>query len=103
MSKETMKHLTDNGIMAVQFGELNFTQAASRTSRYVVTARKALEELGVRDANNHLLVAAELTNHGDLSTIIVKRTSITPAEAGGFVAGVKNLAGAHVVAAPGRP
>jgi len=102
MIKETMKHLTDNGIMAVQFGELNFTHAPNRTSRYVVTARKALEELGIRDANNHLLVAAELTSHGDLSTIIVKRTPITPAEAAGFVAGVENLPGEHVVAAPGR-
>ncbi len=103
MIKETLKHLTPDGIMAVQFGELNFTQAPNRTSRYVVTARKALEELGVRDANNHLLVAAELTDHGDLSTIIVKRTPITSAEADGFVAGVKNLPDHHVVAVPGRP
>jgi hypothetical protein len=103
MIKETLKHLTPDGIMAVQFGELNFTQAPNRTSRYVVTARKALDELGVRDANNHLLVAAELTGHGDLSTIIVKRTPITPAEADGFVAGVKNLPTQHVVAVPGRP
>ncbi len=103
MIKETLKHLSDNGIMAVQFGELNFTAAPNRTSRYVVTARKALEELGIRDANNHLMVAAELTNHGDLSTIIVKRSPITPAEADGFVKGVANLPDEHVVAAPGRP
>jgi hypothetical protein len=103
MIKETLKHLTDNGIMAVQFGELNFTLAPNRTSRYVVTARKALEELGVRDANNHLLVAAEITEHGDLSTIIVKRTPITRAEADGFVAGVGNLPDHRLVAVPGRP
>ena len=35
--------------------------APNRTSRYVVTARKALQELGIKDPNNHLLVAAQLT------------------------------------------
>ncbi len=103
MIKETLKHLTPDGIMAVQFGELNFTTSPNRTSRYVVTARKALEELGVSDANNHLLVAAELGKTPDFSTIIVKRTPITRAEADGFVAGIKNLPDHHVVAAPGYP
>ena len=42
MIKTTLQHLTDNGIMVVQFGELDFQAAPNRTSRYVVTARKAL-------------------------------------------------------------
>ena len=64
MIKTTLQHLTDNGIMVVQFGELDFQGSPNRTSRYVVTARKALQELGVKDPNNHLLVAAQLEQGG---------------------------------------
>ena len=64
MIKTTLQHLTDNGIMVVQFGELDFQASPNRTSRYVVTARKALQELGVKDPNNHLLVAAQLSKAG---------------------------------------
>ena len=58
MIKTTLKHLTDDGIMVVQFGELDFDDAPNRTSRYIITARKALEELGIKDPNNHMLVVA---------------------------------------------
>ena len=64
MIKTTLQHLTNNGIMVVQFGELDFQESPNRTSRYVVTARKALQELGVKDPNNHLLVAAQLSKVG---------------------------------------
>ena len=39
--RRACEHLTDDGIMVVQFGELDFTTAPNRTARYVVTARKA--------------------------------------------------------------
>ena len=55
--------------MVVQFGELDFHDTPNRTARYVVTARDALEQLGVEDPSQHLLVAAHLTEtEGDLST-----------------------------------
>ena len=57
MIEETLEHLTDDGIMVVQFGELDFDRVANRTSRYVVTARDALEKLGVDDPSQHVLVA----------------------------------------------
>ena len=101
MIKNTLQHLTDNGIMVVQFGELNF-DSPNRTSRYIVTARKALQELGVTDPNNHLLVAAQLTNSGAFSTIVVKRTPITKADADRFVTDVAHLPEQHVYAAPGH-
>ncbi len=102
MIKTTLEHLTDNGIMAVQFGELSFETSPNRTSRYVVTARKALEELGIKDAPNHLLIAYQDTPFGDLSTIIVKRTALTPAETDGFLAGVAKLPDHKPIAAPGH-
>ena len=39
MIVNTLEHLTDDGIMVVQFGELDFDRAPSRTQRYVNTAR----------------------------------------------------------------
>jgi hypothetical protein len=47
MIKTTLQHLTGDGIMVVQFGELDFQKSPNRTSRYIVTARSALQELGV--------------------------------------------------------
>ncbi len=99
MIKTTMHHLTDNGIMVAQFGELTFAQP-ERTSRYIVTARRALEELGIKDPQNHLLVS--FTVNGNLSTIVVKRTPFTPAEVDRFLAVVHSQPGHTAYAAPGH-
>jgi hypothetical protein len=104
MIKKTLQHLSNDGIMTVQFGELNF-DTPNRTSRYIVTARKALEELGVKDPTNHLLVAAQQSTsglRGALSTIVVKRTPFTPAEADRFLGRVAALPEHHPYAAPGH-
>ena len=37
MIEESLRHLTDDGIMVVQFGELDFQESPNRTSRYIVT------------------------------------------------------------------
>jgi hypothetical protein len=101
MIKKTLQHLTDNGIMVVQFGELSF-DTPNRTSRYIVTARKALEQLGVRDPNHHLLVAAQLNKTGALSTIVVKRTAFTHAETDRFLGAIAHLPEQRPYAAPGH-
>ena len=78
MIRETLSHLTDDGIMVVQFGELDFEGQPNRTERYVNTAREAFRQLGVDDPSKHMVVAAELNEgFGDLSTIILKRTPLT--------------------------
>jgi hypothetical protein len=102
MIKMTLQHLSDNGIMVVQFGELNFQTSPNRTSRYVVTARKALQEFGVKDPNTHLLVAAQLGQAGGLSTIVVSRGAITSAETRRFLSGLATLPDQHPIAAPGH-
>ena len=43
MIAKSLKHLTDEGIMVVQFGELDFDNEPNRTARYVMTARAGLE------------------------------------------------------------
>jgi hypothetical protein len=102
MIKTTLQHLSGSGIMVVQFGELDFRKSPNRTSRYIVTARKALQELGVEHPNEHLLVGAQIDKVGAVSTIVVKRTAFTPAEADRFVAGFAKLPDQQPFAAPGH-
>ena len=67
-----------------------------------MTARKALEQLGIEDPSQHLLVAAHLTqNEGDLTTVAVKRTPFTAAEVEGFNNRVAQLPQDEAVYAPG--
>jgi hypothetical protein len=102
MIEQTLEHLTDDGIMVVQFGEVAFDSRANRTSRYVVTARDALEKFGVDDPTQHILVAASVPeNDGDLSTIVVKRTPFTPAEIDAFTNGLTDIPDTKAVYAPG--
>lgn len=104
MIKEAMSHLSDRGIMVVQFGELSFTDAPNRTARYVMTARKALEELGVDDPGQHIIVAPFITNAtGDLSTVMVKRTPFTPEEVQRFQTGITKVPKNEISWAPGLP
>ncbi len=102
MIQETLRHLTDDGIMVVQFGELNFETAPNRTSRYVVTARDALEKIGVRDPSRHILVSATVTPGADLSTIVVKRTAFRRGEVDGFLRRVATIPDQRPIAAPGH-
>jgi hypothetical protein len=103
--KETLRHLTPDGIMVAQFGELTLDRP-NRTSRYIVTARKALEQLGIADPSRHLLVSALTTKigalGGALSTIVVKRTPFTAAEVARFRTGVASLPDQKLFAAPGE-
>ncbi len=103
MIQETLRHLTPGGIMVVQFGELSFESSPNRTSRYVVTARDALEKVGVADPSRHILVSASLHPGADLSTIILSRTPFTPAKVDGFLKTVRSVPDEEAIAAAGRP
>jgi hypothetical protein len=103
MIQETLEHLTDDGVMVVQFGELHIRSSPNRTSRYIVTAREALEELGVENPSDHILLAAHTPpGTGALSTIIVKRTPFTPAEVEAFDTSIAGLPDHVAYWAPGR-
>jgi hypothetical protein len=102
MISETLEHLSDDGIMVVQFGELDVEASPNRTARYVVTARQALADAGVEDPTQHLLVSALLNDAGDLSTIIVKRTPFTAEEIDAFAAGVASQPSSVLFHAPGH-
>ena len=103
MITETLRHLRDDGIMVIQFGELDFEASPGRTSRYVVTARRALEAIGVDDVAEHFLVAAETNPGADLSTIVVKRTPFTDVERAAFVEGLEDIPNTVAVHPAGPP
>lgn len=92
MIVDSLKHLTRDGLVVTQFGELNYTNRPNRTARYVVTARKAFEQFGVDNPQKHMLVAPFLTTGtGDFSSILLKRTPFTPAEVKRVVAKIPTL------------
>ena len=102
--EESLDHLTDDGIVAAQFGEINFEAKPNRTTRYVATAREALENLGIDDPSQHVLVAT--TQAGDttsLATILVKRSPFTQAEVDSFVDQLVEVDGSTLRYAPGQP
>ena len=104
MIKETLEHLTDDGIMVVQFGELDFEGQPNRTERYVMTAREAFRQLGTEDPSLHMVVAAELNDGaGDLSTIILKRTAFTTAEIDRVAEALPDVPKTRLQYAPGQP
>ena len=82
MIAETLQHLTDDGIMVVQFGELDFANAPNRTARYVddgARGARGARHQGPEQPHDRVGVSSRNTT-GDLSTIILKRTPFTPAE-----------------------
>lgn len=102
MVTETLKHLTDDGIAVVQFGEIDFLNRPNRTARYVLTAREAFKDLGIEDPGAHMMIATSqdpLTS--GLSTIMLKKTPFTQAEIDRFTKAVPEVAQGQLVYVPG--
>jgi len=79
MIDESIDHLTADGVICAQFGEINYDAKPNRTARYVATAREALRRRGIEDPTAHVAV---LTTPGFffLSTVLVKNSPFTEAE-----------------------
>lgn len=102
MIAETMEHLSDRGMSVAQFGEVDFADRPNRTVRYLVTARKAMEKLGIEDPSQHMLVATSQDPlSGGLSTIMLKRTPFTPEEVARFTEAIPGAEESKLVYAPG--
>ena len=101
--EDSLKHLSENGIIAAQFGEINFDAKPNRTTRYVSTARHALAELGIDDPSRHVLVSTSPTDLGAsfVSTILIKREPFTDAEVQRFTDQLQDVDGAVLRYAPG--
>lgn len=102
---ETLDHLSPNGILAAQFGELNFDLRPNRTTRYVSTVRHALAQLGIDDPGSHVLVASTAdANFPTLTytTVLVKEAAFTPAEILRFAASKTTIPGTRIEHLPGQ-
>lgn len=101
--EETLDHLTDDGILAAQFGEANYEVKSNRTTRYVATARKALEDFGVENPEDHVMVSTfGLEGNARLATILVKKTPFTQEEIDTFAAQDDEVPGTELQYAPGH-
>lgn len=101
MIEESLEHLNDGGLIAMQFGEFFYELKPNRTARYVATARHALERMGARDPARHILVATS-PSFINVSTILVKRTPFTGAEIDRFLENSRRVEGARPRHVPGR-
>lgn len=103
---ETLEHLSPDGVLAAQFGELNYDLRPNRTTRYSGTVRHALEKLGVDDPGSHVLVASTADpNFPNLrySTVLVKQTPFTPAEILRFTESSTTKPNTRLEHVPGTP
>jgi spermidine synthase len=100
--EDSLRHLSDDGIIAAQFGEVNFEAKPNRTTRYVSTARHALAELGIDDPSSHVMVATSPTDLGAafVSTILIKRSPFTAEEVANFTDQLGNVEGGLLRYAP---
>jgi spermidine synthase len=100
--RASIDHLANGGILATQFGEIDYGRKPNRTARYLSVVRKALRHFGVEDAASHVLVATSPTRLGgsNVSTILVKRTPFTASQITQFRSTTAKVPGAQVRAAP---
>ena len=101
MVLESVARLPPDGLLCVQFGEIDFERKPNRTARYLATAREAFRRLGITDFDRHVLVS---TTRGFwvTATILLRRSPWTPAEVSRFEERVAAVPGSVVRHAPGH-
>lgn len=102
MIKESLEHLTPDGMICMQFGEIDFGRKPNRTARYLGTARAAFQEMAIADFAQHVLLATSPAwPVSTLSTILLKRTPFTGDEVQGFLTNTFRVPASVVRYAPG--
>jgi len=94
-----LAHLTEQGVVSTMFGELAGMTRPNRLTRYLGTARAALERTGVAEASNHLLAALQQfpgTAYPHTVTILVGRTAWSDERIGKFTAAVGAITNGEV-------
>ncbi len=84
MLEESLAHLTSDGIICAQFGELRFNEGAKRSARYLATAREAFRRIGIEDFSRHVMVSTSGQGAFTHSTIVLKRTPFEESDARAF-------------------
>ncbi len=97
---ESMAHLTEGGLLCMQFGEFFYDTKPNRTTRYLASARDALASMGIDDFQSHVLVATT-PSFLSLSTILVSREPLDADDVARFRDAVAKVEGGVVRYAPG--
>ncbi len=80
MIELALRHLTPDGIVCAQFGEVRFEVEANRTGRYLASAREAFRRLGIDDFARHVMVTTS-KSYFTASTILLSVTPFDEADA----------------------
>ena len=98
MITEVLEHLSPDGILCAQFGEIDFDTKPNRTIRYLGTAREAFAGLGIQDFANHVLIAVS-PGFGRLetTTIMLGKSAFTPDQVAKFIESVGGITEARLV------
>ncbi len=99
--QEAVRHLAPGGVLAMQFGEVDRRQML-RTPRYLATARRAFEGLGIRDFARHVLLSTSESYAFPLSTILLRTTPFDAASIDRFLAAADAIPDTEVLHAWGR-
>lgn len=104
MIEEAYDHLSDDGVMVVQFGDFAFDTRPTRTARYLVTARAALDGK-VDSFEDHvaLIVSRGENDLERLSTIMLFKQPPTAEEVAKVEAAAANVPNTTVHWFPGGP
>jgi hypothetical protein len=104
MIAESLEHLNPSGVVVAQFGELDYDAKPNRTSRYVATARKALQDQGVDNPGDHIVVlrSAGLQETTAYTTVMVKPEPFTAGEIADLQAAVTQVPDSDIRFAPGE-
>ena len=104
MIAEAFDHLTPAGVMVAQFGDFDFDTRPTRTARYVVTAREALQdELGDDfAAHTTLIVERSESDIGRASTILLAKQPFDEAQGTRITESIANVPGRGSSTSPAR-
>ncbi len=104
MLREGLKHLTDEGAICTQFGELDYHGKPNRTTRYLATAREAYRDLGIPNFEKHVSVggAAGFPPYAE-SVVILGRSELTPERLRPLHVQTKRVKGGTTHYSPDRP
>jgi hypothetical protein len=98
---ESLEHLSDDGIICMQFGEINYPQQPNRTARYVGTAKEAFRRLGIPGFEKHVLVATS-PHFFQVSTVLIKKSPFSEGDVDRFLGAMRKVEGSRVRHAWGR-
>jgi len=102
MIEESLRHLTPDGVICMQFGEVDFERKPNRTSRYLGTARAAFRAAGIPDFGKHVLVGT-VPAIATGAVILLKASEFTPGEIQRFVQNAQAVTGSKIRYVPGDP